>query len=202
MIPFENHLGSLPVFTTKRPLREGDLRKLSLFEPHFLKMFDRLADAGRCAPGLELITVHARHGSERPIRYLPQVPGDEPALVVEVDAVLAGESRVACVESIKEASGEDGLRRWRLEVRGTSRTLKTRCLSLVSDEFGALWSELLNATETDPSEEAIPMQEEMDGGSRRPVRCVAVVGLNHVNGMVDSLARSLSERVVRDNEER
>ncbi|CAE7918926.1 unnamed protein product, partial [Symbiodinium sp. KB8] len=182
----------LPLFTVRRPLFEGKVRKFSLFEPRFLRVFDDLKEAGLAKPGLRLAVVYAPHGVERPLGLwqtkaswlpaLPAVPLESlPPLAVEVEVVLEPEVRVVEVESITEAVGEDGRRRWRLEARGTSETLATRSCDISADEFGALWlADAEGAPEPFAESKAVAPEEE-------PIKCAAVVGLMHVNSMLERL---------------
>ncbi|CAK0886663.1 unnamed protein product [Prorocentrum cordatum] len=181
-----------PLFTVRRPLAEGETRRLSLFEPRFLALLDSLRDLGSTRRGLRLAVVFAPLGSERPLA-LEQAPTSEaglrPPLSVEVDAVLEGRGRVVEVETVCEALGEDGQRRWRLEVRGTSQTFCTRSCALASDELGALWA----APPGQSAGAVAELRPQAAGGpaTADPVRCVVVVGLLHVNGVVRSLSRLL-----------
>lgn len=182
----------LPLFTVRRPLFEGKVRKFSLFEPRFLRVFDDLKEAGLAKPGLRLAVVYAPHGVERPLglwqtkaSWLPALPAAPleslPPLAVEVEVVLEPEVRVVEVESITEAVGEDGRRRWRLEARGTSETLATRSCDISADEFGALWlADAEGAREPLAESKAVAPEEE-------PIKCAAVVGLMHVNSMLERL---------------
>mmetsp|Transcript_69923 Transcript_69923/g.194479 ORF Transcript_69923/g.194479 Transcript_69923/m.194479 type:complete len:767 (+) Transcript_69923:206-2506(+) len=213
----------LPLFTAKRPLACGELRRLSLFEPRYLRLMDELVASRGLAPGLAISVAHAQHGSERPLRILSFCSGQDPAgesgvagssappLEVEVDAVLEGYGRVALVEKMWETRGEDGLRRWRLEVRGADSKVSLRCCNIMSDELGTLWvapakdtvfaphederaaSRLVGATAdarhapapARPPRTSLGPHVVAEGG--RAIRCVAVVGLLHVNGVVRGL---------------
>ncbi|CAE8725744.1 unnamed protein product, partial [Polarella glacialis] len=186
----------MPLFTVRRPLLEGDARQLSLFEPRFLHLMDELKDAGAVAHGLQLAVVHAPHGTELPTGLLQleqeqqqqqeQLEGfrspPQPPLAVEVDAVLEEEVRIVDVERLWEDMGEDGLRRWRLEIRGTGLTIPTDSCCISSDELGALWVE--------PGSRAAGVSDRKDDPQVR-TRCVAVVGLLHVNGIVNGMKREL-----------
>lgn len=178
------HDAWLPLFTLRRPLEEGQVRRLSLFEPRFLSLIDDLASAGVAHPGLRLAVVHARHGSERPsnLQQDNSGAGPQPPLAVDVDAILEGHGQVVEVVRIQEGKGEDNQRRWRLEVKATANTFCLREVELASDELGVLWAA--------PHSSSAP---NTTGGhllttcTNRPIRCVAVVGLLHVNGMVQGL---------------
>lgn len=199
----------LPIFTAKRPLAEGELRRLSLFEPRFLRLVDALIKAGGRAPDLVLGVVHARHGSERPQQFLgANAPGSasvtfEPVLEVEVDALLEGQARVARIERMWEAVGEDGQRRWRLEVRGVGQRVSLHACDLSCDDLGALWvspaapATVFKASSaghdkvSDDSAHSDDVKNEQH--QPRAVRGVAVVGLLHVNGVARALQRELAQ---------
>jgi len=193
----------LPVFTAKRPLRSGEHRTLSLFEPRYLALVDHLVSVSKKSSsselaGLRLGLVHAQLGSERPCTVREQKRGDEeasdggrdgrPCLGVEVDAVLEERCRVAEVESVIESIGADGRRRCRIRVRGTGECLVTRSCDFFSSENGALW---LEKPERSSPESSSNTTSEA-ASHRTKVRGVAVVGLLHVNGIARYLARELA----------
>jgi len=201
----------LPVFTAKRPLRNGEPRTLSLFEPRYLALVDHLVavanvSSSRELAGVRLCLVHAQLGSERPCLVRDaDVEGDEapaggpalakdtwqkrPPLGVEVDAVLEEQCRVAEIESIEEKIGADGRRRCRILVRGTDELLVTRSCDFHCSEMGALWLERPARSASEGSDILSPSQSH-----RTKVRGVAVVGLLHVNGIARYLARELAEQ--------
>lgn len=195
----------LPVFTVKRPLVDGATRCLSLFEPRFLALIDDLVARGASAPGLTVAVVHISHGSERPLRLRGEEEGGselQPPLAVEVDALLDAHVRIAEVEHLCEAVGEDGQRRWRMEIRGTSRQLPIRRLSLSCDPRGALWAAPGN-NELAGEELASSIADSTcsggvsscGGGDEAPatIRVVAVVGLLHVNGIARRMQLALQD---------
>lgn len=182
--------GYVPLFTAKRTLDDGEVRRLSLFEPRFLRLVDSMATSAADNSSFILAIVHTLHGSERPAHVTDwSTPGgndamSESPLTVEVDALVSGTARLARVQVMKEAQGEDGRRRWRLSVQGTSQQLRLCDCQVVSDDLGALW-----AARKAPEQNCKPVtsaKQDIDGGQTR-LRSVAVVGLLHVNGIVQGL---------------
>ncbi|CAL1132739.1 unnamed protein product [Cladocopium goreaui] len=184
----------LPLFTLRRPLEEDEVRNLSLFEPRFLRLFDQLKEAGEARPGLRMAVAYAPVGIERPKNLWqneaesPQNPEELPPLAVEVEVILDSKVRVVEVQKIVEGMGEDQRRRWRLEVKGTSEVLTTASCNIFSDEFGALWA----VPKGEKTFAAVAASEvALDAP---PTRCVAVVGLMHVNSMLEQLQGKLEDR--------
>jgi len=184
----------LPLFTLRRPLEEDQVRNLSLFEPRFLRLFDQLKEVGQAKAGLRMGVAYAPLGIERPRNLwqneadVPQNPEELPPLAVEVEVILDSKVRVVEVQKIVEAVGEDQRRRWRLEVKGTSEVLTTSSCDIFSDEFGALWA---NTKPEKPGD--VPLTTSTAEAIQTPqaTRCVAVVGLMHVNSMLEQLQRDL-----------
>lgn len=183
--PSESSRPWLPLFTVRRPLLENEVRRFSLFEPRFLALFDSLAAAGCAVPGLRFAVVFAPHGAERPVGTRTE----KPPLGVEVDVVLEGVGRIVEAMKVEEGVGEDGRRRWRVDVVGTAQVFCTRDCNLFHDELGALW-----ATPRECADHPCP--DPLEKAATRPrgkVQAVAVVGLLHVNGIVRGLQQHLEK---------
>ncbi|CAJ1338226.1 unnamed protein product, partial [Effrenium voratum] len=179
---------ALPLFTVRRPLAEGEVRNFSLFEPRFLRLFDQLKEAGQARNGLRLAVAYAPYGVEQPLGLwcqghlpAPLLAEELPPLAVQVEVILDSQVRIVEVETIAEGLGEDQRRRWRLQVRGTSELLPTSGCGIFSDELGALWTNGRLDRGLEPSE------------AQQRQRVVAVVGLMHVNSMLQQLQTTLED---------
>jgi len=191
--------GHVPLFTARRTLEDGEVRRLSLFEPRFLRLADSLAASGADTSSFIIAMVHTLHGSERPAHVAEWSTVGESndsaglSLAVEVDVLLSGTARLARVQAMREAYGEDGRRRWRVSVQGTSQQLCLCDCQVVSDDLGALWVARKRSCRDAPEqhcEHVAGTNQDMNKGQSR-LRCVAVVGLLHVNGIVQGLSQQL-----------
>ena len=173
--------GEAPFLTLRSPLREGERRRVNLFEPRWLAMMDALA----IREGSEICTVHAVNRC-----YLASGDGATVAADVVVDPT---EARVAVVERVEEgARPVSGDRRLAIWLRG-GPALEARDLREAPGRRGFL----LGRPEPRPS--PAPPRD-----LSAPVHAVAVVGLVHANPLLarcaDRNLRSASERGELDGE--
>merc|ERR1712129_275679 len=190
--------GYVPLFTARRTLEDGEVRRLSFFEPRFLRLADSLAASATDPCSFIIAMVHTLHGSERPAHVTEwSTPGESNdmtgrPLAVEVDALLSGTARLARVQVMRKARGEDGRRRWRVSVQGTPQQLHLCDCQVVSDDLGALWVARKHPDRhaSEQCEIIAGTNQDVNSGQVR-LRCVAVVGLLHVNGIVQGLSQQL-----------
>merc|ERR1719464_2002672 len=134
---------------------------------------DALSEAAAAEPGLlRLAVAQELSRVERPL-----APAGAAA---EVDSVLQGPARVVEVESVRRVDDGGGRgHRWLIAARGTARCIELDGRQLQRDELGALWA---HVPPQGPARAETPRESPQHG--ERPLRCVAVVGLLHVNGVV------------------
>ena len=210
--------GTLPLFTLRRPLRRGEVRKLNLFEPRWLNLLDRLAvanadDAAAHAPGGEA----ARFAASEPSRlvnaslgcvfavnryYAPAQPGADEAegggaarerVADVVLRPIARRARIVRAElSRRPVSGDRRLEVWLCG----EEPLRIDAPTLAPTGGGYLAARVTAGCEEDHEQLATAARDapDADGSGVREggpaVRVVSVVGLAHANGVLDRCSAS------------
>lgn len=188
----------LPLLLLESPLDEGELRELTLIEPCLVNLVDAMVARGPRGRGLTFGVAHALHRAERPTHLTAPEPAGQtpqPPLAIEVDAILSGSGRVAESVDFEEARGADGLSSWRVTLRGAAQLLHLPSCDVSSDGLGALWA-APRASDASPSSSpwsSASASSSTPPAPRRRARCVAVVGLLHVNGVVRRLQSLLDK---------
>lgn len=177
----------LPLLELPQGLAVGETREITLSEPRVQDLMLAMAAADGKGQTFYVGIVHMLCGSERPLGQASSESAG--ALGVEVDMVLDSSVRVAEAElvSYTEEAGEHP--RWTVRLLGCESRLDLRGsgLTLSCNEVGLLWARLeFEALASAPSSRGLDRRD-----SGRKARCVAVVGLLHVNGLVRNLQRSL-----------
>ncbi|KAK3289613.1 hypothetical protein CYMTET_2965 [Cymbomonas tetramitiformis] len=187
----------IPLFTLKRPLEEGEVRTLNLFEPRWLRLLDSLKEAnGGSMEGAEFVTFVAPNRIYMPtseIQETADVAADAGQLRL-CDQVVHNQGRrvriVRADEGKRQVTNRRIVRIW-IEGCGIVK-LRSGASSLHVHPGGYLLADLVD-------EPLVARTGMLDVETHNPcadgeddcIRCLCVVGLAHCNGVVRRLVNVL-----------